>query len=126
MKLSECAVVACARRVEVLALRDCDAGEPGALGFQVGNTCQRGGSGTATDTTTTARPEITEWAAEEFGDYTKAENFSRWFGSSKVVNDDGLPLRVITAPRMQSPSSTSSVAPLGLLLWLSPREAFVS
>jgi len=69
----------------------CGANAEGGGGFQPGNTCGRedgaesGGEGS---------DKVLSWAKEKFGDEKVAENFARWFGDSKVVDEDGNPLVV--------------------------------
>jgi len=71
---------------------DCGANGPGGGGFQPGNSCASGdGAGAGSEEVSS---KVREWAKKKFKDDKVAENFARWFGSSKVVDEDGNPLRV--------------------------------
>ncbi|MFN9110292.1 MAG: phage minor head protein [Bacteroidota bacterium] len=60
----------------------CGAGSPGGKGFEKGNTCSK------------SAKKLQQWALDKFKDEEKAANFLQWFGSSKVVGEDNLPLVV--------------------------------
>lgn len=71
------------------AVREADNCGTGDGGFQAGNTCGAGdGSGGQASATVKA------WAAKRFKDPAKAQAFAEWFGDSKVVDEQGEPLRV--------------------------------
>lgn len=60
----------------------CGAGSPGGRGFEKGNTCSK------------SAKKLQQWALDKFKDEEKAASFLQWFGSSKVVGEDKLPLVV--------------------------------
>lgn len=61
---------------------ECGAGSPGGKGFEKGNRCAKGSK------------KLQDWALGKFRDPDKASNFLQWFGDSKVVGEDKLPLVV--------------------------------
>ncbi|NDF13368.1 MAG: hypothetical protein EB060_11220, partial [Proteobacteria bacterium] len=75
----------------------CGANAQGGGGFQPGNTCGKR-DGSAGESQGGDAPKVNAkvlaWAKEKFGDEKVAENFARWFGDSKVVDEDGNPLVV--------------------------------
>ena len=102
MKLAEEAVAKAlggfADRLSAL-LKSGDNCGTGGGGFQPGNTCgKRDGKGSESaeggGKGASVNPKILAWAREKFGDDTTAENFAKWFGDSKVVDEDGNPLTV--------------------------------
>jgi phage portal protein BeeE len=66
----------------------CGANQPGGGGFRAGNTCGKedGGSGDS------GSSKVRQWAEKKFKDKQTAENFVKWFGDSKVVDENGEPL----------------------------------
>lgn len=85
----------------------CGANGPGGGGFQPGNTCgKRDGKGGESSEGggkgASVNPKILAWAREKFGDDTTAENFAKWFGDSKVVDEEGNPLVVYHGTRRSS------------------------
>lgn len=73
----------------------CGANAEGGGGFQPGNTCgKEDGAGEAKGKEGKPNPKVLEWARKKFGSDEVAENFARWFGDSKVVDEDGNPLLV--------------------------------
>lgn len=79
---------------------NCGANAQGGGGFQPGNTCGRedGAEGEAQGEGSgkkgKANPKVLAWARKKFGSDEVAENFARWFGDSKVVDEDENPLTV--------------------------------
>jgi hypothetical protein len=47
-----------------------------------------------TKATATKIAKVNSWAKEKFGSDEKAENFTKWFGDSKIVNESGEPIVV--------------------------------
>jgi phage portal protein BeeE len=71
---------------------DCGANGPGGGGFQAGNSCASGdGAGASSGE---VNSKVQGWAKKKFKDEKVAENFARWFGGSKVVDEGGNPLTV--------------------------------
>jgi phage portal protein BeeE len=69
---------------------DCGANQPGGGGFRAGNTCGKedGGSGDS------GSSKVRQWAEKKFKDKQTAENFAKWFGDSKFVDENGEPIAV--------------------------------
>ena len=65
------------------------------------------------------RPEIVTWAKEKFGDRTAPDgssvwqNFTEWFGDSKVVDAEGKPMVVYHGTNVSQPFNTFVVGPVG-------------
>ena len=65
------------------------------------------------------RPEVVTWAKEKFGDRTAPDgssvwqNFTEWFGDSKVVDAEGKPMVVYHGTNVSQPFNTFVVGPVG-------------
>lgn len=74
------------------------AGRPGQIGGSApdegGEAAKPSGGSSASHDFGKAPPTVRTWAERKFGDATKAAAFCRWFGESKVVDEQGEPLVV--------------------------------
>lgn len=71
----------------------CPTGKDGG----VDNSCppnRDNGTSSSSASSPMVNPKVESWAKEKFGDESKAKAFAKWFGDSKVVDEDGKPLVV--------------------------------